>query len=270
MTQAEDLGMLFQCGHVIVLPTRRGAFAVNRHDQIMTPALAMYGEYGEDELEVLSRFIKPGMAVLDVGAHIGTHSIPLSKMVSPGGAVLAFEPTLCTFNLLCANIAFSGQQNVYPHRMMVGDENASHAIGQIDMTKSANFGRINAHEAVKHANGKGIVVDEITIDSLELSACHLIKIDVEGSELKVLQGASETIARCSPVIQAECNEGADPTELLKFFSEREYQTYWVFNRLFRDNNYKHCTIKNEGSDRNILAVKNPTPEQTEGLNPCNQ
>src|SRR5689334_7752596 len=75
ITEAKDIGMLFQCGHVLVVPTRRGAFAVNRNDQIMTPALAMYGEYGEDELEVLERFLKPGMVVLDVGAHIGTHSI---------------------------------------------------------------------------------------------------------------------------------------------------------------------------------------------------
>lgn len=270
MTQAQDLGMLFQCGHVLVVPTRRGAFAVNRHDQIMTPALAMYGEYGEDELEVLGRFLKPGMIVLDVGAHIGTHSVAFAKMVSPGGGVLAFEPVHCTFNLLCANIAFSGQQNIYPHRAIVGDENGARMARQIDATKEANFGRINAHENVRLSEGKGLVTEELTVDSLELTNLDLMKVDVEGSELRVLRGAADTIKRLSPVIQVECNLDDNPEPLLALLHGHGYKTFWVFNRLFRENNYKHSTAKNEGRDRNILAVKNPTPEQTKGLVECSQ
>jgi len=117
----DNLGIIIQCAHVIILPCKRGTFVANRNDHIMTPSLAMYGEFAEDELEVLDKYVKPGMTVIDVGANIGVHSVALSDMVGRNGLVLSFEPVLCTYNLLCANLAFSGNQNVIAHRAMVGD-----------------------------------------------------------------------------------------------------------------------------------------------------
>ncbi len=265
-----ELGMLFQCGHTLVLPCKRGAFAVNRNDHIMTPALAMYGEFAEDEFELLGKYIKPGMTVLDVGANIGTHAVAFAGMVGSAGAVLAFEPVLCNFNLLCANIAFSGHQNIIPHRAIVGNDIGTRTMLQIDQNQSANFGMVNAHEQVKISNGDGISVSELYIDSLELRACDLIKIDVEGSERLVLDGAVRTIDEYEPVIQAECNEGDTENEerLLPFFREHGYQAYWSYNRLFRPNNYKQSTKVNEGRDRNILAIKAKHSGLADGLEAC--
>lgn len=125
-------------------------------------------------------------------------------------------------------------------------------------------------KALGQESPKGIPTEEITIDSMGLRV-DFIKIDVEGSELEVLRGASETIARCSPVILAECLEKTEPSASLEaqeriapFFRERGYRMFWLRSRLFRPENFRGSTEVVEGHDRNILAVKVPGP-LTEGL-----
>lgn len=266
----EEIGLLLHCGHVLVMPCRRGPFATNRHDNVMTFALAAYGEYGEDEFAVLEQVLKPGMTVVDVGANIGTHSVAFAGMVKSTGRVLSFEPVICNFNLLCANIAFSGHQHVYATRAIVGSQNVTRRMLQADQNQSINYGRFNAKKFAQESAGSGVSVPEITIDSLDLGACDLIKIDVEGNELDVLSGAVETIDKHKPTLFAECNEGEDPGALLQFMHARGYHTYWVYNRLFRPNNYKGSTNAKDGRDRNIIAVQNPDA-LTKGptLQPCN-
>ena len=243
---------------------------VNRHDQIMTPVLAIYGEYGEDEFELLGKYLKPGMTVLDIGANIGTHAIAFAEMVTDTGCVLCFEPMMYNFHLLCANIAMNGSQRIYPHRMIVGDHDDDYArLPQIDGKQRRNFGM---YKALKEVRGQGIPTPIVTIDSLDMTRCDLIKIDVEGSEFEVLDGARETIEEFSPVIQAECNEDdkESAARLLPFFREMGYKTYWSYNRLHRPNNYKCSKTEKTGRDRNIIAVRTRLPQLTEGLEPCSQ
>lgn len=263
---AEDIGLLTQCGSTLILPCRRGPMMVNRHDQVMTFALAIYGEFGEDELEVLGQWLKPGMHVIDVGANIGVHSLAFSKMVSPGGSVISLEPIMCNFNLLCANIAMSSQQNIYPQRTMAGKETGTRMLTQIDSSKAANFGSINA-KALEVLTG--VPTPEVTIDWLDVKKCDLIKIDVEGSELDVLEGAVNTITKFKPLLQVECSEGDDNEAAIQaLLRSHGYETYWLYNRLFRPNNYKCSDAAQHGQDRNILAVQPAHKHITEGLEIC--
>jgi FkbM family methyltransferase len=266
-----EIGMLVHCGHVLVLPCKRGAFATNRHDQIMTYALAAYGEYGEDEFSVLEHVLKPGMTAVDVGANIGTHTVAFASMVGDKGRVMSFEPVICNFHLLCANIAFSGRQNIYPNRAIVGSENRIRFMLQVDQEQKLNYGRINAKKSAEESDKRGVGLPEITLDSLGLTECDLIKIDVEGNELDVLMGAIDTIEKHKPTLFAECNDGDDPSRLLEFMHARGYHTYWVYNRLYRPNNYKGSRDAKDGRDRNIIAVQDPTI-LTKGptLEPCIQ
>lgn len=265
--RSDELGLIAQCGHVLVVPCRRGAFAVNRHDTIMTPVLATYGEYGEDELQIHERYLRAGDVVVDVGANIGTHTVAFSDMVGPTGMVVSFEPVLCTYNLLCANVAFSGNQNVITHRAIVGDENRIRKLMVVDYNQKANFGMFNAIKESDRGGDRGMDIPEVTIDSLGLEECKLLKIDVEGSERNVLLGAVDTLKNLSPVVQAECNVGDKEGEAfaLPFFRELGYHTFWLNNRVHRPGNYKQSKIRNEGFDRNILAVKEKDLHVAEGL-----
>jgi len=263
---AEAIGMMAQCGAAIVLPCKRGPMMVNRHDQIMTFALAAYGEFGEDEFDVIGRWLKPGMQVVDVGANIGTHSLAFAEMVAPGGGVISFEPIMCNFHLLCANIAMSGRQNIYPQRVMAGARDEMHMLKQIDVNQEANFGNVNAASLITEA---GVPTPELKIDGLGLAACHLIKIDVEGSEPEVLEGATETMEKFGPLIHVECHDGdKNESRIQSLLRKHGYETYWLFNRLFRPNNYKGSKVAQGGHDRNILAVRPNQKHVAEGLEAC--
>ncbi len=247
---------------------RRGPLMVNKNEHIMAWALAVYGEFAEDELELIERYLKPGMTVLDVGANIGTHATAFAKMVNPG-PVYAFEPHLCNFNILCGNIAMRGTQNVYPQRAMIGSENRMHMLQQVDAEQSANFGSLKALGIESQA---GFPTPESKIDSIGLPACDFIKIDVEGAELEVLTGAAETIDKFGPPILAECNEYKDAAASLAafehiapFFRKHGYTMYWQYNRLYRPDNFRGSTEEKPGHDRNIIAVRNPCDELTKGL-----
>lgn len=261
--------MIVQAGpRVLIVPCRRGDFAVNRHDNIMTYALATYGEISEDEFDVLSKHVEPGMVVIDIGANIGVHTVAFSKMLQGSGLVLAFEPLPTTFHLLAANIEINALNNVFAQRAAVGASCESLQLPHIDADTQANFGTFNA---LREAKAAGVPTPQTTIDAMGVERCDLIKIDVEGSEMDVLRGATKTIAKFSPVVFAECNEGEDAqaAEMQAYFAKHEYTTYWHTNRFYRPNNHNHSTVTKEGHDRNMLAIKTSKSQAiADGLTRC--
>ncbi len=62
------------------------------HEAFISEALNGQGEWESLQTEYLQQLVGPGDVVLDVGAHIGSHSVALARAVSPGGAVHALEP----------------------------------------------------------------------------------------------------------------------------------------------------------------------------------
>ncbi len=261
------MGEMIQYGYLVAANCKRGPLLFNKNEHIMAYALVQYGEFAEDELERIERYLKPGMVAIDVGANIGTHATAFAQMVGDKGLVYAIEPHPCNFNILCGNIAFRATQLVFPIRAMVGDKDATHRLPLVDANHPANFGAL--HAIGIEATGLGIETQEMRIDSMGLNRCDLIKIDVEGDEDKVILGATETIRKFSPVILAECldlvDADASKAKLLPLLHVLGYKTYWLNTRLYRPNNFRGSTEVQEGHDRNVLAVRNPIPELTEGL-----
>ena len=139
--------------------------------------------------------IKPGMTVVDVGAFIGDHTHAYAKAVAgvDTGRVIAFEPNPMTFECL--------KRNMHGHGHV---ECINKGLGPVpcmmSVSQSPNAGA--AHLV------SGSDVEVTTLDSYGLHACDLIKIDAEGLEFGILQGAWQTIARHNPVLVLEINLGA--------------------------------------------------------------
>lgn len=138
----------------------------------------------------------PAGVALDVGANIGTTSAIFSQYL-PDGQVYAFEPGPNIFAALEANIAANRLHNVRPVRLAVAA-----APGTVNFFEDSAYGHIAM-------DGRGCDVASISIDdfvaSRALSRVDFIKIDVEGFESGVLEGAAKTIERFSPVIYMEFN-----------------------------------------------------------------
>lgn len=209
-------------GYIGVKRAKHGIFMFNRNDRFIGRSLDHYGEWCESEIGLLQNFIASGDTVVDVGANIGTHTVAFAGMVGDTGKVLAFEPQRLPFQHLCGNIAINCLTNVYCLQKAVGCSNGSAKIPALSPYELHNFGAVSIGE-------QGIAgedVDAITIDSLGLKSCRLIKIDVEGMEPEVIQGASTTIATLKPVLFVENNMADKSSRTLAAIIDAGYKAWW--------------------------------------------
>jgi FkbM family methyltransferase len=203
--------------------TRHGFMVYNPNDFIGA-TLEIYGEWGYSEITLLSQLIKPGNVVLDVGANIGTHTLSLANLVQPEGFVFSFEPQRITFEFLSANIVLNNLTNVFPMHVGVGNEPGEILVPVVNPNKMANAGAFGIEG---HSEGDSVRV--ITIDSIPLARCNLIKIDVEGMEIKVLEGARQTIIKHRPIIFLENNVPKNSERMIRMIADMNYSCWWFFS-----------------------------------------
>jgi FkbM family methyltransferase len=212
------------CLHTISTRYGRMTFFTNDSGAV-SQSLKTYGEWAENELTFAMALLKPGATVVDVGAYIGTHTLSFAHFVGPEGRVIAIEPQDESFKLLKKNVLENRLANVRLEHAAAGSGGTFYTSPlEIEATKS--FGstamlHFEMPDAAPSLESGGIIpVRGLTIDSLELASCALIKIDVEGLEHFVISGAEQTINRLSPAIYAECNSvdsGIKTFELLRNF-----------------------------------------------------
>lgn len=183
----------------------------------------LYGEYSEAEVGMMRNFLNFGDTVLDVGANIGDLTVPLSIAVGDSGRVYAFESNPGTFNVLCANLALNSILNTKPVNAFVA---ASAAV-----KTGGPWGEFAY-------TGNTWKPHFLSIDSLHLEACHLIKIDVDGNELEVLRSAEMKIEKHRPILYFEDDIRAVSSPLLEFAMETlGYDLYWHLAPVFNEDNY---------------------------------
>lgn len=206
---------------------RHGLMLVNVHDIYVGRSLDLYGEYCEAEIDLLRRLCKPADVVVDVGANIGADTVPLARHLGGGGAIVAFEPQRLVFQMLCANVALNGLANVRCLWQAVGSAAGHVVVPPINYARAGNFGGISMAR-----EGAGERVPMITLDSLDLPSCALIKIDVEGMETEVLAGAARTIAKHRPRLYVENDGSHDSPSLIAHLTGLGYRLYWHLPPLF--------------------------------------
>jgi FkbM family methyltransferase len=213
---------------------KHGIFTYAAEDTVIGRALELYGEFGENEIELLLQLVKPGQTAVDVGANIGTVTVPLAKRVGRLGTVIAIEPQRRVFTLLCANIALNGLMNVRPIFAAAGAAQGTARIARPRPNTNHNVGNVSLN-TVKASEEVSVV----PLDSLELESCALVKIDVEGMEAQVLAGAAATIARLRPLIYFETKErSANTRSCIEFLTARNYALHWHISCFFNDRNFK--------------------------------
>ncbi len=155
------------------------------------------------ELTFLQRWLKPGELFLDVGANVGTWSMLAASL---GVQVIAYEPSSDTFPLLVENIGLNRwEDRIRPVKAAVG---RSHGEARL----TTGLGTVN-----RLVDEGGEAIPVVTLDGPE--RVSLVKIDVEGAELDVLEGARRMIERDQPALIVEAN---DPDALARFFKEIDY------------------------------------------------
>jgi FkbM family methyltransferase len=167
-------------------------FFVNTRDRNLSPWIIMGGHWEPNVALPLLTYAQPGMNVLDIGAHIGYYTVKLAARVGAGGKVFSFEPNPAVGRVCLENIKINGLMgNVMLHQFALGaSEGASTLSYSHSNMASANLlGDQDADFTVNVQVRKldSVIPDDMTID--------LIKIDAEGYEKLIFDGASEVLAR---------------------------------------------------------------------------
>lgn len=155
--------------------------------------------------------------VVDVGAHVGTVSVPLALK---GIEVVAFEPNPTSFAFLQTNSLHNQA------RVDVRNKGLGRAPGR------ASVAVLQEQNAGAHSLSAGDDIEVSTLDA-EVSTADLIKIDVEGMELEVLEGAQNLIENAKPAVYFEVNltalrsHRAHLSKLTSFFTRRTYHLYYL-------------------------------------------
>lgn len=143
-----------------------------------------------DDREFFTRYLRPGDTVVDVGANIGLVSLTLSRLVGEQGRVYAFEPHPRVYEYLLGNIAVNRVENIHAFNVALGDTEGT--------VRFADRRRGDDRSSVA-SDGRGIAVPCHRLDRFDLPAVPLalVKIDVEGYEKFVVQGAESLLDRVS-------------------------------------------------------------------------
>ncbi len=186
--------------------------------------LMEHGWYREDEVAACLGLITKqrkkfgdGVVVLDVGANIGSHTIPWARSMYTWGIVIAIEPQERIFYALAGNIAMNNCYNARAIWAAVGSKSDVMDIPVLDYQQPANFGGLSLLNGCDRYDqpvpiGK-TKINVMAIDDLELPRLDFIKIDVQGMEADVLNGSLKTIARCNPIIIVEVDHGTNDREI---------------------------------------------------------
>lgn len=230
---------------------RYGYIFFNKNDTVIGRSLNLYGEWCQQEFQLLEQIIKPGQFILDVGANIGTHTVFFAQRVGQSGLVMAFEPQRLVFQMLCGNVAINALTNVICKNAAVGKTLREINIPLLDWRIKQNFGSLSLCD--KKDEKKCEKVDQLTIDSLHLNSCHLMKIDVEGMEMDVLQGGRESIIKFHPILFIEIHGENLSSRIIPFLTKLNYSLYWFISSYYNENNY--CQKKKNVFVKFIPSVK---------------
>ncbi len=151
------------------------------------------GAFEVEKHKAVKTFLKPGSAFIDVGANKGDFALLAAKISGGSGKVLAFEPESTNCHWISESIAANHYSNISLYEMALSDEDGEAALF---LGKKSGWHTLLPGQP---ARDQGVVNVKVRrLDSL-LEEQHftapigVIKIDVEGAEMRVLQGASKTL-----------------------------------------------------------------------------
>lgn len=217
---------------VVSKECKYGILSFYPDDEFVGRSLEHYGEYSEDEVKMMSQLLRPGDTVVEVGANIGSLTVPMARMIGPKGKLIAFEAHPNNFELLLDNVANNDvSDTVDVHNVALSDHNGTVQFPRFDELDHRNYGRIEI--------GSGSVeVNCMWLDDLKLEKLRLLKVDVEGHELPVLKGARDTIMRLRPIIYVENDRQEKAAELINYLVvELNYRLYWHLPPLWNKENF---------------------------------
>jgi len=212
----------------VLASTDHGTMILNRFDYRMVNASSGYGvgytllnsssfdaregAVGMQLLTLRRQHFGDGVIAVDCGANIGVRTVEWAQGMTGWGQVIAVEAQERIYYALAGNITINNCFNAIAVHAAVGAETGSLRVPVPNYREPASFGSLELRQsannefigqAIDYSEQRLATIRMMTIDSLNLGRLDMIKIDVEGMELDVLQGARDALGRFLPIIVVE-------------------------------------------------------------------
>lgn len=241
---------------------RYGRMLYPAKDLYVGKSLGLYGEFSEGEAAVFKALAGPGDVIVDIGANIGAHTVLFARIAGGGGAVLAFEPQPMLFQALNANLALNNIFNVKTERCGLGARGQVLYLPNLDYGDVHNFGGVSLDLV-----DEGIPVQVRSLDSCRVPKCALIKIDVEGMEQQVLEGAANTIHDLRPALYVENDRQEKSPDLIHLLLDMGYSLWWHVTPLFNPGNFAGNHVNEFGKTVSVNMLCLPAERPGAGATP---
>lgn len=224
------------------------------------------GAFERETQRAYRRILRAGDVVLDIGAHIGTHTLPMAHCVGPAGRVIAIEPTDSAFRKLVRNVDLNPSVRARIRTLQVrlvgsGDSGStatplfsSWPLRRVDGLHPIHRGRLES------TAGAECVTMDALLGRLQLPKVHFVKMDIDGAECDVLAGARILLGQHRPRFVMELmpygleEHGASLEELVAIFQSYGYAFSDLRGAtLPLDAGALRATIPTGGS-RNVIAI----------------
>lgn len=224
--------MIFGIGDELICTRRRINWFLNLNEGIDL-SIYLLGGFEVNTLNQYQTIIYPGDIVLDIGANIGAHTLPLAALVGDSGRVYSFEPTKYAFLKQLRNIDLNpglihritaSQIMLTATQLSVPNEiYSSWPLDHVENLHEKHLGKLMSTQDAKAQR-----LDDF-IKKFDIKKIAFIKLDVDGNELDVLRGAVNTISNFKPKVMLELapyvfeNRPEDFDDMLNFFWDKGYQ-----------------------------------------------
>ena len=168
-----------------------------------------------------------GAVALDIGANVGYHAVTMSKVVGPGGRVIALEPDPLNFELLLTNLRLNGISNVCALNVAAGDKS-----GMVEFTRDpVNAGDHRTYRRAASAPDSVISVPMVRVDDLAIGVeVAFALIDTQSFDHRVVRGMEQLVAGSRPMMLVEywveglTELGDDPAAVISYYRSLGYET----------------------------------------------
>ena len=208
----------------INFPFIGGNIYLNVKESRMMLARAL-GIYEPDKTQTIFSLLKPSQTFIDVGCNKGDFSLLAAKIVGEGGSVLAFEPEPDNCHWIEKSIQLNNYENINLFQLALGEKNEN---AQLYLGEKSGWHSLVSNPG--NTQKSAIEVKKRTLDSILDEAgntgADMIKIDVEGAEMEVLQGASKMFENNPGLIvllDLHPHMGVNPVEVCDFLTEKGFK-----------------------------------------------
>lgn len=200
--------------------------------------------------QVLISNIKQGMTVIDIGANIGALTLQMAKIVSPSGRIFSYEPSPVNYKYASKNISLNNFKNIKLINQGLGNKKETAYLYNVNPNNRGMLRLLAEDDQNKLYEKEEVAIDTLdsSMQNFSIPKPDFIKIDVEGFEYKVLQGAYETLRKYKPVLFIELvdnnlrEQNSSAGELIEYLKRLNYKiTDAVTNEEINENyNFTNC------------------------------